>query len=82
MLYIPYSPDLASGDFFLFPQMKKVLKGKHFANVEEVKQKTAEALKYIKIGKLKNYCEQWEKCLHRCIASNGEYFEGDRSVNM
>ena len=62
--------------------MKKVLKGKHFANVEEVKQKTAEALKYIKIGNLKNYCEQWEKCLHRCIASNGEYFEGDRSVNM
>ena len=29
--------------------MKKVPKGKHFPNVEEVKQKTAEALKDIKI---------------------------------
>ena len=29
--------------------MKKVLKGKRFANVEEVKQKMAESLKVIKI---------------------------------
>ena len=29
--------------------MKKVLKGKHFADVEEVKQKMAEALKGIKL---------------------------------
>ena len=58
--------------------MKKVLKGKHFADVEEVKQKkTAEALKGIKINEFKNYFEQWKKCLDRCIASNGEYFEGD-----
>ena len=34
--------------FFCFPGWKKVLKGKHFANVEEVKQKPAEALKDIK----------------------------------
>ena len=41
--------------------MKNVLKGKHFANVEEVKQKTAEALKDIKYDKFKNCFEQWEK---------------------
>ena len=41
----PYSPNLAPSDFFLFPWMKKVLKGKRFANVEEVKQKMAETLK-------------------------------------
>ena len=62
--------------------MKKVLKGKCFANVEEVKQKTAEALKGIKIDKLKNCFEQWKKCLSRCIASDGEYFEDDWSLNM
>ena len=33
--------------------MKKVLKGKPFADVEEVKQKTAEALKGIKIDEFK-----------------------------
>ena len=46
--------------------------------MEEVKQKTAEALKGIKIDKFKNCSEQWEKgLLNRCIASSEEYFEGD-----
>ena len=48
-----------------------------FADVEEVKQKMAEALKGIKIDKFKNCFEEQKKCLDRCIASNGEYFEGD-----
>ena len=43
--------------------MKKVLTGKHFADVGEVKQKTAEALKDIKIDEFKNCFEQWQKCL-------------------
>ena len=30
---------------FLFPQVKKVLKGKHFADVEEVKQKNGTSTK-------------------------------------
>ena len=41
--------------------MKKVLKGKCFADVEEVKQKKAEALKVIKIDVFKNCLEQWKK---------------------
>ena len=45
--------------------------------MEEVKQKMAEALKGINVDKLKNYFEQWRKHLHRCIAPEGEYFEGD-----
>ena len=54
---------------FLLPLVEKFLKGKHFAHMEEVKQKTAEALKGIKINKFKNCFEQWKKCLSRCIAS-------------
>ena len=54
-------------------------KGKHFADVEEVKQKNVETTtkKGIKVDKFRNGCEQWKKCLNRCIASNGEYFKGD-----
>ena len=62
--------------------MKKVFKGKRFANVEETKQKTAEAVIGIKMNKFKNCFEQWRKSLDRCIASNGEYFEGGWSLNM
>ena len=40
--------------------MKKVLKEKHFANVEEVKQKVAEAVKGIKINEFVNCFEQWK----------------------
>ena len=38
--------------------MIKVLKGKCFARVEEVKQKTAEALKGIKFDEFQNCFEQ------------------------
>ena len=51
--------------------MKKVLKGKHFAEVEEEKQKMAEALKGTKIDEFNNCFDQWEKCLDRCIVSIG-----------
>ena len=61
----------------LFPQMKIALKGKRFADVEEVKQKTAEALKGTPTDKFKHCLEPWTKHLYRCVASAGEYFEGD-----
>ena len=77
MPHPPYSPNLTLIDFlFVFPD-EKVLRGKHFANVQQVKQKLAEALKGIKIDVFKNCFEQWKKCLNRCIVSNGEYFEDD-----
>ena len=45
MLYIPYSPHLALSDFFWFLQMKKVLKGKCFADVEEMIPKASRSTK-------------------------------------
>ena len=61
----------------LFPWVKKVLKRKCFADVEEVKPTTVEAVKGITSDEFKNCFEQWEKHLDRHITSNGEYFEGD-----
>ena len=46
---------------FLLPGMKEVLKGKRCADVKEVKQKMAEALKGIKIDEFKNCSEPWNK---------------------
>ena len=43
--------------------MKKILKGKCFADMEEMKQKTAETLKGTKINKFKNCFEQWKNVL-------------------
>ena len=35
MAQSPYSPDLAPTDFFLFPNLKTMMKGKRFATTEE-----------------------------------------------
>ena len=60
----PTLPILAQNNFcVLFTQMKKCLQGKSFADVEEVKQKTAEALKGINIDEFKHCFEQWKKIL-------------------
>ena len=61
MAHPPYSPDLTPSDFFCFPTLKKVLKAKQIADVEEGKQKMAETVKDIKINKFKNCFEQWKK---------------------
>jgi len=64
--------------FFLFPRMKRDLKGKRFRNVEEVREKkTTEALKAITLQEFQNCFEQWKKRWVKCIDSQGEYFEGD-----
>ena len=58
--------------FVYFPGVKKVLKGKHFPDVEEVKQTMANALKGIKIDEFKNCFQQWKIHLGY-ITSDGEY---------
>ena len=76
--HTPYSPDLAPCDFFLFPKMKKELKGQRFEDVEEVKQKSLEAIQGIFTHEYADAFVQWEARLERCINANGEYFEGDQ----
>ena len=82
MPYPSYLSDIVPRSLFLFPWMKKVLKGKHFADVEEVKQKMAEARKDGKIDGLKCCFEQRNKALDGSLASSGGHFEGDPSLNM
>jgi len=54
------------------------LKGQRFATVEEVKTASQETLNNVKLLQFQRSFTQWEKRLDKCIASNGEYFEGDK----
>ena len=81
MSHPPYSPHFALSDS-LFPQMKKILKGKCFADVEDVRQKNGRSSKRHQNQQLLKLFSAVEKSLNRCIASKGEYFEGDWSLNM
>jgi len=69
-----YSPDLAPRDFFLFPMIKEILKGRHF---DDIRSNTTAALKAIPQNQFQNCFEEWTKRWHQCIASQGWYFEGD-----
>jgi len=71
------SPYLAPSDFFLFPKIKEILKGRHFDDTDDIKSNTAAALKAIPQNQFQNCFEVWTRRWHRCIASQGEYFEGD-----
>ena len=71
-----YSPDLAPNDFFLSPKIKEILEGTHFYDNDNRSNTTA-ALKAIPQNQFQKCFEGWTRCWHQCIASQGEYFEGD-----
>ena len=72
-----YSPDLAPNDFLLFPKIKEILKGSHFGNIDNIRSNSTAALKTVPQNQFQNCFEGWTGRWHRCIASKGEYFEGD-----
>ena len=73
----PYSPDLAPSDFFLFPKLKKDLKGMHLESDNEV----IEAVEGWFSGKEGVFYSQglfkvkrrWQKC----VTVGGDYIEKD-----
>jgi len=69
LLHPPYSPYLTPCDFFLFPQMKKVPKGKRFVDVEKVKKKTDGGIKrhhFARVSRLLRKVENMFRPVH-CI---------------
>jgi len=75
-----YSPDLAPSDFFLFPKIKKILKGRHFDDIDEIRSNTMAVLKAIPQNQFQNCLEGWTRRWHQCIAFQREYFEGNHGV--
>lgn len=74
----PYSPDMAPCDFFLFPKIKKSMKGRRFASIEEIKEESLKQLKTVSSSEFQKCFEDWKKRWHKCIISEGDYFEGDK----
>ena len=68
----PYSSDLASYDFYLFPK----LKGCRYQTIEEMKEAVT---KVIDMLTQEDFDGDFQKLLERykCIAAGGDYFEGD-----
>ena len=75
----PYSRDLAPCDFCIFPKLKNALKAQRFADLPNNQRNMKTLLRGISENDFQDCFRQWHHRLTKCIASQGEYFEGDSS---
>lgn len=73
----PYSPDLAPCDFFLFPKIKTMLKGRRFTTVSEIQTESQTVLDSLEETDFQRAFLALQKRWERYVAAQGEYFEGD-----
>jgi len=71
----PYSPDLAPCEFFLFPRLKKVLKGHRIEAMEDIKRNSTKTLLYIPKEEFAKCLQQWQQRWAKCVAAEGNYVE-------
>jgi hypothetical protein len=53
-----YLPDLAPSDFFLFPKIKKILKGRNFYDIDDIRSNITAVLKAIPQNQFQNCLER------------------------
>jgi hypothetical protein len=71
----PYLPDPSPRDFSLFARLKKHLKGRHFGILDNIQKSVTDELKGIPAKDFQHCYERWKQRLHRCAATQGNYFE-------
>ena len=69
-----YSPDLNPYDF-LFPKLKKQLRGIRFNDNNEMLTAFEQAIDSLMKEDLKNCFEDWFIRMHKCIDAEGQYFK-------
>jgi hypothetical protein len=73
--YSPYSPDLAPSEFHIFGPKKGALRGRRFADNDELKHNVREDIRYF--GKecratgLQRLTKRWKKC----VDNDGDFVE-------
>ncbi len=72
----PYSPDLAPCNFFLFPYLKKQLRGHRHQNLHDLKIAVSRVLNSITEEQCQEALCSWPLRWRKCIEANGEYFKG------
>ena len=73
--HLPYSPDLAPCDFWLFPVLKDSLWGTCYKNRGELTQAMTGSLRVMSHNGLAHVFRTWESRMNKCIEYKGGYFE-------
>lgn len=71
----PYSPDLAPCDFGLFPHIKSQLRGRLFADEDELIAAWDEACAAVPEEKWAQIFDNWFRRMVKCIKCDGKYFK-------
>jgi hypothetical protein len=71
------APDQGSTvDFFLFPRLKSIIKGAHFADVEEIQERVTAILRSIPKEAFADCFQKLYELCQQCVLKDGDYFEG------
>ena len=71
----PYSPDLAPCAFFLFPRLKKVLKGHRLVATEDIKRNSTKTLLDIPKEEFAECFQQWQPRWAKRVDTEGKHVE-------
>ena len=70
---LPYSPDLAPCNFWLFPK----LRDGRYETIEEMKEAVTKVIDTLTQEDFDGAFQKLLEWYHKCIAAGGDYFEGD-----
>ena len=69
----PYSPDLAPGDFWLFPKLRVC----RYETIEGMKEAVTKVIDMLTQGDFHGALQKLLERYNKCIAAGRNYFEGD-----
>ena len=75
----PYNPDLAPCNFWLFSKLKEKLWGCRYETIEEIKEAVTKDIDTLTQEDFNGAFQKMLEWYNKCIASGGDYFEGDSS---
>jgi hypothetical protein len=66
---------MAPCDLWLFPKLKRPLKGSHFDSGEDIMRNATKELRSLSEEDFQKCFQQWKERLAKCVESQGAYFE-------
>ena len=71
----PYSPDLAPLDFFVFPNIKRMMRGIRYESPEAAVEAFTELIEGLPASAWSSCFKKWFQRMQLCIDAGAEYFE-------
>ncbi len=71
-----YSPDLSPCDFFLFPFLKRRIRGRRFPDLDRLQNAVSNEIGAIPQIAWQQCFDDWVRHCRKCLRFNGHYFEG------